>query len=142
MKRILILSALLIFACSSDDKDQLFLDKYNGIVWEEISSSYRYGHIFYSSPQSVKTYEEWSGQIYCDQTIFGEQDQFWGISTKVISQSEDVLTLEITEDIDGVIETYLLTASVVNDGDTLIIERSNEPNGDEEYEKIYSDPCK
>ena len=151
MKKLLLLSALLIFACSSDDSnenDQLFLNKYNGVVWEDIesdpSSDYKYGHIFYSSPPSVKTYDQFIGEIYCDHSIFGEPDQFWGISTTIVSQSEDVLTLEITEEADEADEdtvTYILTASVVNNGETLIIERSYEPSGDEEYNKINSNPC-
>lgn len=148
MKKLLLLSALFIFACESDDSnenDQLFLNRYNGVVWEDIesypSSDYKYGHIFYSSPPSVKTYDQFIGEIYCDHSIFGEPDQFWGISTTIVSQSEDVLTLEITEDLDEGIETYILTATVGNNGETLIIERSNEPNGDEYYEKINANPC-
>ena len=43
MKKLLLLSALLIFACSSDDSsdnddnsNQTFLEKYDGIIWEDI----------------------------------------------------------------------------------------------------------
>lgn len=45
MKKLLLLSALLIFACSSDDSsndnndnnnsNQTFLERYDGVVWEE-----------------------------------------------------------------------------------------------------------
>ena len=35
MKKLLLLSALLIFACSSDDEvTETFLERYNGIVWD------------------------------------------------------------------------------------------------------------
>ena len=38
MKRILILTTLLIFACSSDDtndtSNQTFLERYDGVVWQ------------------------------------------------------------------------------------------------------------
>jgi hypothetical protein len=48
MKRILILSALLIFACSSDDSNdnsnQTFLERFDGVVWEN--------PYFVSDPQS------------------------------------------------------------------------------------------
>jgi hypothetical protein len=44
MKKLLLLSALLIFACSSDDSsnnednsNQTFLEKYDGIIWEDIT---------------------------------------------------------------------------------------------------------
>ena len=40
MKKLLLLSALLIFACSRDSDDnnnshQTFLERYDGVVWEE-----------------------------------------------------------------------------------------------------------
>ena len=44
MKKLLILSALLIFACSSDDSNDnnnsnlTFFEKYDGVVWEEQTS--------------------------------------------------------------------------------------------------------
>ena len=41
MRKIFFLSALLIFACSSDDSNDnsniTFFEKYNGIVWEEVT---------------------------------------------------------------------------------------------------------
>lgn len=148
MKKILLLLTLFICACNGSDDEQndmLFLNKYDGVVFEDVdsdpSTDYRYGHIFYSSPPSVKTYDQFVGEIYCDHTIFGEPNQFWGISTTIINQSEDVLTLEVTEDLDEGIETYTLTITAVNNGDTLVLERSNEPDGDELYEKIYGNPC-
>ena len=46
MKKLFLLSALLIFACSSDDSsddddnsNQTFLDRYDGVVWEYISTN-------------------------------------------------------------------------------------------------------
>ena len=45
MRKLLLFSALLIFACSSDDSNdngndnsnQTFLEKYDGIIWEDIT---------------------------------------------------------------------------------------------------------
>tara|TARA_B110000444_G_C18649881_1_gene505532 strand:- start:554 stop:814 length:261 start_codon:yes stop_codon:yes gene_type:complete len=35
VKKLLLLSALLIFACSSDDEsEETFLERYDGVVWE------------------------------------------------------------------------------------------------------------
>ena len=34
MKKLLLLSALLIFACSSDDDVETFLERFDGVVWE------------------------------------------------------------------------------------------------------------
>ena len=58
MKRILILSVFLIFACSNDDSsdtndnsNQTFLERYDGVVWEDND-----GYLaFYSNPSSIKT---------------------------------------------------------------------------------------
>lgn len=62
MKKILILSALLIFACSSDDSssdisNQTFLEKYDGVVWDEdfysTNPEYSYRIIVSNNPKSV-----------------------------------------------------------------------------------------
>jgi hypothetical protein len=43
MKRILILTTILVFACSSDDSsdtndnsNQNFLEKYDGVIWKDV----------------------------------------------------------------------------------------------------------
>ena len=43
MKKLLLLSALFIFACSSDDNDnsnQTFLERYDGVVWRATDNGY------------------------------------------------------------------------------------------------------
>ena len=146
MKKLLLLSALFIFACSSSGDStstgQLFLEKYDGVVWGETPNdpSYSFGHIFYNSPSSVTTFEVYNGMIDCYSNIFGNVDAY-GTLMDIVSQTEDMLVLEITEDIDGEISTYIATITVTNDGDNLTLERSNEPTGTEYYEKINSSPC-
>ena len=59
MKKLLLLSALLIFACNSDDSNdnsnQTFLERYDGVVWEvdnyEANPHYGRYMIFYNSQQ-------------------------------------------------------------------------------------------
>jgi len=58
MKRILILTAILVFACSSDDSsdtndnsNQTFLERYDGVVWESQENGTR--TVFFNSPPSM-----------------------------------------------------------------------------------------
>ncbi len=147
MRKLFLLSALLVFACGSDDSNdnsnQTFLEKYDGVVWGETLNdpSYSFGHIFYNSPSSVTTFEVYNGMIDCYSNIFGNVDAY-GTLMDIVSQTEDMLVLEITEYfLFGQISTYIATITVTNDRDNLALERSNEPNGTEYYEKINSSPC-
>ena len=58
MKRILILTAILVFACSSEDSsdtndnsNQTFLERYDGVVWESQENGTR--TVFFNSPPSM-----------------------------------------------------------------------------------------
>ena len=58
MKKLLLLSTLLIFACSSDDSsdtndssNQTFLERYDGVVWESQENGTR--TVFFNSPPSM-----------------------------------------------------------------------------------------
>jgi hypothetical protein len=55
MKRILILTTILVFACSSDDSsdnsNQTFLERFDGVVWESQESGTR--RVFFNSPPSM-----------------------------------------------------------------------------------------
>jgi len=49
MKKLLLLSALFVFACSSDDGSnsddnsaETFLEKYDGIIWEDVGATELY----------------------------------------------------------------------------------------------------
>ena len=58
MKKLLLLSALFIFACSSNDSsdtndnsNQTFLERYDGVVWESQENGTR--TVFFNSPPSM-----------------------------------------------------------------------------------------
>jgi hypothetical protein len=57
MKRILILTAILVFACSSDDSsdnsNQTFLERYDGVVWESQENGTR--TVFFNSPLNLSS---------------------------------------------------------------------------------------
>ena len=73
MKRLLLLSALFIFACSSDDSsdsdlmEDTFLERYDSVVWlmDEHPEYDAHLYAFYNSPKSVKVFH----------TVFSSQTQ-------------------------------------------------------------------
>ena len=70
MKKLLLLSVLLIFACSSDDdsENQTFLEKHNGIVWEtspESNVTYIQRFMFTNNPKAILSYFEENGSGNC-----------------------------------------------------------------------------
>ena len=72
MKKLLLLSAFLIFACSSDDSsnndnnsNQTFLEKYNGVVWEESDGSISTLTFFANPPAMRTSLDENFDGVYC-----------------------------------------------------------------------------
>ena len=57
MKKLLLLSAILIFACSSDDSNdnsnQTFLERFDGVVWEGQENVTR--TVFFNSPLNLSS---------------------------------------------------------------------------------------
>ena len=138
---------LLLLACSDEDNNSssqsLFLEKYDGVVWEETDNDpeYRFGFVFYNSPQSWGNYDFYGNNGDCRVSTFGIENQDGSIAS-IISSTEDELVLQVTDYVDGgVLDTYTLTITAVNNGDNLVIEYSNDPTGDEFFERIFGDPC-
>lgn len=144
---LIIIFLLLLVSCSSEDdsssSQSLFLEKYDGVVWEETDNDplYRFGFIFNNSPQSWSNYEIYDNDGDCVVREFGTEDQN-GTVASIVSSTEDELILEVTDFVDGgVLDTYTLTITAVNDGENLVIEYSNDPTGDEFFERIFGNPC-
>lgn len=103
MKRILILTAFLIFACSGDDSsdtnnssNHTFLERYDGVVWEvdnyEINPYYGRYIIFYNS-QQIYMKEFFSDG--CDLYFLGYSSEFnRTVYISVNNQNEFSLTIE------------------------------------------------
>jgi len=143
MKKLLFLSALLIFSCSSDDSNDnnnsnlTFFEKYDGVVWEE-QTSFDYLsrlQINNGTTISVKFYFVEEGDVYCDSDTL--------LSSNLIVVTEDSFSFEEDEEgMDGQIVSYITTVTATNNGNDLIIEFSD----DQEYPEYYSkttltDPC-
>ena len=84
MKQLLLLSAFLIFACSSDDSsndnsNQTFLEKYDGVVWDEdfysTNPEHSYRIIVSNNPKSVTFSEilENADDNWCYTEVIGNE---------------------------------------------------------------------
>jgi len=141
MKKLLLLSALLIFACSSDDtndnnSNQTFLEKYDGVVWDEdfysTNPEYSYRIIVSNNPKSVTFSEilENADDNSCYTEVIG--NEFFTI----IENSGDRLVY-VEE------ATQYTTRLTVNDNVNLVSE-GEEINGlyTEYFSKTqFSNPC-
>ena len=143
MKKLLFLSALLIFSCSSDDSNDnnnsnlTFFEKYDGVVWEE-QTSFDYLsrlQINNGTTISVKFYFFEEGDVYCDSDTL--------LSSNLIVVTEDSFSFEEDEEgMDGQIVSYITTVTATNNGNDLIIEFSDDPEYTEYYSKTtLTDPC-
>jgi hypothetical protein len=126
MKKLLLLSALLIFACSSDDSNdnnndnsnQTFLERYDGVVWqydELMGENAPVLITFYNNPEMFKRNNGTSGN--CDEFYFGifndEFDEGWGL----LLNDGDTLTLE-KFDFEGIaykINTFVVVDDVLTE---------------------------
>ena len=135
MKKLLFLSALLIFSCSSDDSNDnnnsnlTFFEKYDGVVWEE-QTSFDYLsrlQINNGTTISARVYFVEEGNVFCDSDTL--------LSSNLIVVTEDSFSFEEDEEgMDGQIVSYITTVTATNNGNDLIIEFSDDP----EYPEYYS----
>ena len=146
MKRILILTAILIFACSSDDSsdnsNQTFLERYDGVVWEETgnTSEYDFWHIF--TNETFGSCERFQSDCDCDTLNWGETLE--GGRSYVISENTSdrlvIISTEFDEQETG-LEQVVITINATNDGNNLELVYSDDPNFIEYYERVNEQPC-
>ena len=124
MKKLLLLSALFIFACSSDDSsdnsNQTFLERYDGVVWESQENGTR--RVFYNSPPST-AFDVLSGGEYlgCELSIFGianESDYLY----ELLENSFDILRVKVT---DLILNEYVIWNVSVSSNDIILIVDGN-----------------
>ena len=128
MKKLLLLSALLIFACSDDDSEnETFLEKYNGIVWETSPASnvtYIQRFMFTNNPKAVLSYFEEDNFESCTTIPIGNCSDCYIIYennnnilsigsdtevTSIFTVSSDGLTLSYDSGDDGICNKTNLT---------------------------------
>jgi len=148
MKRILILSAIIVFACSSDDSsdtndssNQTFFERYDGVVWEADNelNDYTFSEDFIGRLQFINgdiIFEKWyEYDIFNNQAItYCEADPLLYMNdtfpnnhsyTEFIEIGLDYFTIRISEEdgmVNGVtlVRTWTETYTAVNDGNNLI----------------------
>ena len=110
MKRILILSAILIFACSTDSEgnsNQTFLEIYDGVVWDIIDGEVTSGLIMFSNNTQgwIEKSDNNANDEFCNDYAFGVPfdiciDNTNACITKVATIIENLgnrLKIQITE---------------------------------------------
>ena len=76
MKKLLLLSAILVFACSDDSNDnsnQTFLERYDGVVWNIIDASVTSGLIMFSNNTQgwIEKSDNNANDEFCNDYAFG-----------------------------------------------------------------------
>ena len=108
MKKILLLSALLIFACSSDDEvTETFLERYNGIVWDIDTDGGGAEYSLIAFTNEPQGFIGGPGLATCHEVIFGipyestiEASTVTNLVT-IIENSENRLEYLFTNDAEG-----------------------------------------
>ena len=149
MKKLLLLSALLIFACSSDDgndngddnSNQTFLEKYDGIIWENTMDTFTDFRRYNNDP--INWYTNFYDNPFSDDECYNigdEIDQYdllnpenpYGFYYVIMTNSEDIFqynTYEIDEN--GVPQLYLRYIFTVTDNGNTLDFVEQYPNGGE-----------
>ena len=144
MKKLLLLFALFILGCSSDDENVnndssndnsslTFTEKYDGIVWkrtnDNFSSDDEARAIIHNNPKGYTYIEMNNNTENCSTTIFDVSE---GSELVTITEnSGNTLEANVVDE-DG---TYTLTFSVSSDETTLTTVSSDYPNDPEIFEK-------
>lgn len=138
MRKLIALSVLIFFACSSNDDSnstaQLFLEKYEGVVWNEdlydSNPDYSYKIVFTKTPPTVTFNDTYMNDVDCYVVPIGSYytDENGTITTSVVESTEDTIVLDFEEDYLGEIDLYRTTFYVQNNGNSMVVEISE---GDE-----------
>ena len=139
MKKLLLLSALLIFACSSDDSsdtndnsNQTFLERFDGVVWEDND-----GYLaFYSNPSSIKRLSNECREVLLNTFVNGYS---WNITTN----NPTTLILDYIDNENNVYTNHRFS---VSDDENIITETAVDYGANIEVINIASrttltDPC-
>jgi hypothetical protein len=130
MKKLLLLSALLILACNSDDSsdtndnsNQTFLERFDGVVWESQESGTR--RVFFNSPPSTGydvIIDTNNGQYGgCVLSIFGIEDEDEYLY-ELLENNFDNLRVKVT---DIILNEYVIWNVTVSSNDNILIVDGN-----------------
>ena len=144
MKKLLLLSAFLIFACSSDDSsnndnnsNQTFLEKYNGVVWEESDGSISTITFFANPPAMRTSLDENFDGVYCSYYVF--EDENPDFYMEIIEMSEDEIIFSYVDYVD--FNSYNITFNAEDSGNTLRALNNIENDEFYYYRTTLTNPC-
>ncbi len=167
MKKLLLLSALLIFACSGDDSNdnnsnQTFLERFDGVVWEgefegtilDDDDDPNFPPVymaFRNNPRSKVRFVNYETQSSCQSHLLSGLTTPFGSGIcggteaefTIIENSSNVLTYSWVDDTinECIIGTSGMTTYTANNqGDVLSVERISSPANSQE-ENTYSYQC-
>ena len=141
--------ALLIVACSSDDSsdgNQLFLEKYDSIVWQRLplSNDYDIRIAFINSSNSITQYGDEEGEeVYCssytiDGTINLPDNVIQTISIQ--EETENSLTIKKTRSsTNGGLYSFIVVFSVSESGNTLT--KTIDYNSSQTWTRTFEEVC-
>lgn len=143
VKKILLIPTLLILACSggddsngynnnnNDPTNQLFLEKYDGVMWGEHDNDSSAAFWVTFSPTGVTTFNRYDGLENCDvfTVTWGEADSFGDIST-VQEENEDSMVVAVENPMSM---GYTVTITVSADGYTMTLVDSDLPDETENF---------
>jgi hypothetical protein len=137
--------ALLIVACSDDDSsdgNQLFMEKYDSVVWEQFpldNDSYRIA--FINSSNSLTEYYSSFGENMeemCTSTPL-EGTVMSGITTSIQEETENSLSILYQFEYDEIVESFLWVFTVTSDGIIYTLTSTGTwSSGQEQEDYIYT----
>ena len=147
MKKLLyLLLAITFIGCSSDDNsneepaNQLFLDIYDGVVWQDYLNDMTYKLTFNSDPSGVIESSDGS----CDTIVFGEPYPFTDddvvVTYTIQNEGQNSIVLSgqaVYNDGNTNPETKTVTCTVSSGGNTLLVEYSAPSEGEQQDPKTY-----
>ena len=116
----------LVFTCSSDSSDEnsniTFFEKYNDIVWEEVSQFDYLNRIQFINGNiiTVNTYFVEDQYEDCDSSLL--------YTPNIIELNEDSFVIFTEVSNNGVDESYTTSVTAFNEGNELMIQYSDDPD--------------
>ena len=149
-KGIYLFLGLLIVACSDDSSDgnQLFLEKYDSVVWEQLpldNESYRIA--FINSSNSLTEYYSSFGEDMEEMCAITPLEGTDGIfTTSIQEETENSLSILYQFEYDEVVESFLWVFTVTSDGSTYTLTQTYDGydgivTEDEVYTRTEYDVC-
>ena len=141
-KLIYLFLGLLIVACSDDSSDgnQLFLEKYDSVVWEQLpldNESYRIA--FINSSNSLTEYYSSFGEDMEEMCAITPLEGTDGIfTTSIQEETENSLSILVQYEYDEVVGSFITVFTVTSDGSTYTLTQTYDGEDYEEEDYVYT----